>query len=94
MNGKLDLAYDWWQSEKNFSANASSVNGSIRALLPPDSSVSIAAQSEKGRVGNAFTDDAEPNDEISSVDFAVGSGEGAEMTLRAANGNVRIEKSY
>lgn len=94
-NGKLDLAYDWWQSEKSFSANATSVNGSVRALLPPDASVAIAAETEHGHVANNFAeDDTDRGAETRSINLALGDGGGAEMTLRATNGNVRIDKSY
>lgn len=94
VNGKLDVAYDWWQADKSFTANAASVNGSVRALIPPDASAAIAAESEHGHVVNSFADEDEPKAIASSVAVSMGDGAGAQVTLRSQNGNVRIDKSY
>lgn len=94
VNGTLDVAYDWWQSEKKFTANASSVNGNIRALIAPDASAAITATSEQGRVANSFADEDEPKGNTRNVTVAIGTGDGAAINLHAANGNIRIDKSY
>jgi hypothetical protein len=95
VNGKLEVAYDWWQPEKSFSANATSVNGNVRALLPPDASVAVAAETEHGHVANNLEDgETDAGGDTRSIDVALGSGGGAEMTLRAKNGNVHIDRSY
>ena len=94
VNGKLDVAYDWWQSEKTFTVNARSVNGGIHASIPPDGSAEIAAESQNGKVSNTLNDNAKPDTGTHSIELAVGEGESAEITLRTNNGNVRIDKSY
>ena len=95
VNGKLDLAYDWWQSEKTFRANASSVNGIVRALIAPEMSAAISAASQNGKVASTLDDN--DNGAVSaarSVEVATGDGNGATMTLRSTNGNIRIDRSF
>lgn len=95
VNGKLDLAYDWWMDSKTFTANATSVNGTVRALIPPDGSVSVSAASQNGKVAVNFDDtETKPATNTSSAETVIGSGSAASMTLRSTNGNVRIDKSY
>ena len=94
-NGKLDLAYDWWPEGKTFTANGTSVNGTVRALIPPDGSAAISAASENGKVANNFDDsETKPVTNASSVETVIGSGKSATVTLRSTNGNIRIDRSY
>lgn len=95
VNGKLELAYDWWRDGEAFTANGASVNGIVRALIPPDASIVISAATQTGKVANTFDDnDTNPVSNTSSIETVIGSGSGATMSLRSTNGNVRIEKSY
>ena len=52
-NGRLDVAYDWWENTK-FSVKLSSVHGNIRALIPSDASAGITARTGTGRIANAL----------------------------------------
>src|SRR5205823_9264516 len=52
-NGRLDVAYDWWDAGK-FSVKASSQNASLRVILPSDAAVTIAAQAPTGWLVNGF----------------------------------------
>lgn len=93
VNGKLDLAYDWWPEGTTFTANGTSVNGTVCAFIPPDGSLAISAASQNGKVANSFEEtDAKPA--ASSIETTIGSDRGATMRLRSTNGNVRIDKAY
>lgn len=93
-NGRLDVAYDWWESGK-FSVKASSVHGNVRALLPSDASFSLSATALEGRVTNFFEGKkANPGDVIHSVATVIGPGAEAAIVLEAGRGNIRIEKTY
>lgn len=94
-NGRLDVAYDWWQAAKNFIATARSVDGNIRALFPPDASLTVSAQSKQGRVANNFdSDDGEHVTQSDQAQLTIGSGGGAQVRLRSETGNIRIDHSY
>ena len=94
VNGRLDVAYDWWDSQK-FSVKASSQNASIRTILPSDASATIAAQATTGWIVNGFEPGksavAEPPHALS---FVIGTEADAAFEMKAANGNIRIDKMY
>ncbi len=93
-NGRLDVAYDWWENEK-FSVKASSAHGNVRALLPSDASVSLNATALEGRVTNFFeAKKTSPGDVIHSVATVIGPNAEAAISLEAGRGNIRIEKTY
>lgn len=93
-NGRLDVAYDWWENEK-FSVKASSTHGNVRALLPSDASVSLNATALEGRVTNFFeAKKTSPGDVIHSVATVIGPNAEAAISLEAGRGNIRIEKTY
>ncbi len=92
-NGRLDVAYDWWENEK-FSVKASSTHGNVRAILPSDASLSLSATALEGRVVNSFeTTKASSGDGIHSVATVIGPIAEAAITLEAGRGNIRIEKT-
>jgi hypothetical protein len=93
-NGRLDVAYDWWENSK-FSVKASSTRGNVRALIPSDASVSLSATALEGRVANSFeTTKVSPGDVIHSVATVIGSDGEAAFSLEAGRGNIRIDKTY
>ncbi len=53
VNGRLDVAYDWWENHK-FTAKASSVNGALRAILPSHGAVALSARTGAGRIIDVF----------------------------------------
>jgi hypothetical protein len=90
--GRLDVAYDWWETHK-FSVKASSTRGSVRAILPSDSSLILNASAPTGRVANGF----DPKktgaaDVIHSVNTVMGPDAEAVIELKADEGNIRIDK--
>jgi hypothetical protein len=92
--GRLDVAYDWWESHK-FAVKASSTRGTIRAFLPSDSSVILNASALTGRITNGF--DPKKNtaaDVIHSVNTVIGQDAEAVIELKADDGTIRIDKSY
>jgi hypothetical protein len=90
--GRLDVAYDWWESHK-FSVKASSARGSVRAILPSDASVILNASAPTGRIVNGFDKEKTgETDIIHSVNMVVGSEADAVIELKADDGNIRIDK--
>jgi hypothetical protein len=93
-NGRLDVAYDWWENNK-FAVKASSTHGNVRALLPSDASFSLSATALEGRVANSFeTTKTRPGDVIHSVATVIGAEAEAAISLEAGRGNIRIDKTY
>jgi len=92
--GRLDLAYDWWESQK-FSVNASSKRGSIRAMLPSDSSLTLNASTVTGKIAYALDEKkSSAKDVIRSLNTVIGSDPEAVIEMKADDGNIRIDKSY
>lgn len=93
-NGRLDVAYDWWESLK-FTVKATNTRGNLRALLPSNASLSLNATASQGRVANGFeARKASAGDVVHSVATVIGAGSEAALSLEAGRGNIRIEKSY
>ena len=92
--GRLDVAFDWWESH-NFSIKAASPRGNLRAILPSDASVNLNATALEGRVANGFDPKkTSGGDVIHSVATVIGTEPGAAISMEAARGNIRIEKTY
>jgi hypothetical protein len=92
-SGRLDVAFDWWESNQ-FSVKASSTRGNVRAILPSDASVSLNATALKGRIANGFeASKASSSDIIHSVATVIGTEAGAAISLEAGRGNIRIDKT-
>jgi hypothetical protein len=92
--GRLDIAYDWWESHE-FSIKGSSTRGNIRLILPSDASVNLSATAVEGRIANGFeTTNAPAAGVVHSVATVIGPEAGAVVALEAARGNIRIDKSY
>jgi hypothetical protein len=93
-NGRLDVAYDWWENHK-ISVKASSTHGNVRALLPSDASFSLSATALEGRVANNFeAKKTSPGDVIHSVASVIGPDAETAISLEAGRGNIRIDKTY
>src|SRR5437588_6006906 len=89
-NGRLDVAYDWWDPQK-FSVKASSQNASIRAILPSDASATIAARAPTGWIVNGFeATDAGPVERAHTLNFAIGTEAEAAFEMKAEDGNIRV----
>ena len=89
--GTLDVSFAWWEGSA-FSLSAEIANGDLRVALPPNPSVQIDATTEKGQVRNAF---AEKSGGVGrGLQMVIGDGASAALQLRAAQGNIRIEKSF
>jgi DUF4097 and DUF4098 domain-containing protein YvlB len=95
VNGRLDVAYDWWQAEKPFAADANSINGTVRLLVPPDAALSIQADSRNGQVASNLNED-EPKQAGRSIATVLGTPgpSGAQLHLHSVNGNIRLDRSY
>jgi hypothetical protein len=94
VNGRLDVAYDWWESMR-FSARARSVSGNIRAIIPSDSAVRITAQTKTGRIADAFEPKrGQERGFVREIDRSFGTEAGAQFTLGTERGNIRIDKTY
>ncbi|MGI8480481.1 MAG: hypothetical protein ACR2MF_00185 [Chthoniobacterales bacterium] len=92
VNGRLDISYLWW-ANKEFSVNVTSQNGNVRALLPPDASADITAETGTGQIADNFSSE-EHGGIVRSLTKSIGTESGCQLNLRARNGNIRIDKSY
>ena len=92
-NGRLDVAYDWWENTK-FSVKLSSVRGNIRAVIPSDASAGIVARTATGRIANALDPKEAPDELIQSLDFATEPTPETIFDIKSAAGNIRIDKTY
>lgn len=94
VTGRLDVAYDWWESHK-FSAKASSVSAAIRAILPSHGAVAISARTETGNIANAFGPRQHGSSgPVRALDTATGPEPESAIEMKTTSGNIRIEKSY
>lgn len=97
-NGRLDVAFDWWEN-KTFALKAQSVNGTIRALLPSDASIMVDAESDGGRVASVLPlDENQPKKTHTrmapKMSFSLNDPEGRSLRMHATHGNIRIDKTY
>jgi hypothetical protein len=91
--GRLDVAYDWWENHR-FSIKASNTRGNVRAVLPNDTSISLNANALEGRIANGFdVGKPRPADTVHSVATVIGTDGEATISMEAARGNIRIDKS-
>ena len=90
--GRIDLAYDWWETDK-FSVKASSTRGNMRAILPSDAAVTLNATALEGRIWNGFDPKVRDGDVIHSVATVIGADAETTISLEARRGNIRIEKT-
>lgn len=89
--GGMDVAYGWWE-RRAFSLLAEIATGNVRVAIPPDAGVRVDAQTVNGNLQSRFK---EPGEKLGrTLQTTIGELSSAEFTLRAANGNVRIDKSY
>ena len=94
VNGRLEVAYDWWENTK-FSVKLSSVHGNIRALIPSDASTGITARTGTGRIANALKVQKEiPSEPVHSLEFATGPTPETAFEINSTSGNIRIDKTY
>lgn len=90
-NGRLDVAYDWWENAK-FSVKLSSVHGNIRAWIPSDASAGITARSATGRIANALGPKKEsPGEPVHSLDFATKPTPETAFEINSTSGNITID---
>jgi hypothetical protein len=93
-NGRLDVAYDWWENHK-FTVKAANTRGNLRAFIPSDASLSLNANAVQGRVANGFeTKKSSSGDVIHSIATVIGAEAEATISLEAGRGNIQIDKSY
>ena len=91
-NGRLDVAYDWWENHE-FSVKALNSRGNIRAAFPSEASINLSATASEGRIANGFDSrKTSPADVVHSVAEVIGPDAQAAISLEARRGNIRIEK--
>jgi hypothetical protein len=90
--GGMDIFYGWWE-RRAFSLSAEIASGNVRVSIPSDANVEIDAATVNGNLQSRF---AKPGQNLGREHQVTLGDEGAnaELTLRAVNGNVRIDKSY
>ncbi len=93
-NGRLDVAYDWWDKSK-FSVKLSSAHGNIRAIIPSDAWFGIAARTITGRIANGLDPRKEsPTEPMHSLNLSTGPEPEMAFEINSTNGNIHIEKMY
>lgn len=93
-NGRLDLAYDWWENHE-FAVKVASTRGNIRAILPSDVALNLSATASEGRIANGFAAAKTSSaDVIHSIAEVIGSDAQTVVSLQAGRGNIRIDKTY
>lgn len=94
VNGRLDIAYDWWENHKFF-AKASSVNGALRAILPSHGAVALSARTGTGRIIDVFGPNPRGGGALLRVlETTTGPQPESSIELKTTGGNIRIERSY
>ena len=94
VNGRLDVAYDWWENHK-FSAKATSVNGALRAILPSHGAVALSARTGTGWIIDGFGPNPRGGGPLLRVlEMGTGPQPESSIELKTTGGNIRIEKSY
>ena len=91
-NGRLDVAYDWWENHE-MAVKAFNTRGNIRAAFPSDASLNLSATASEGRIANGFdTRKTSPADVIHSVAEVIGPDAKAVISLEARRGNIQIDR--
>lgn len=91
-NGRLDVAYDWWENHE-FAIKAASTRGNIRAFFPSEASLNLSASAVEGRITNGFdAKKAGPGDVVHSVAEVIGPDAQTVVSFEARRGNIRIDK--
>ena len=91
-SGRLDVAYDWWESQE-MAVKALNFHGQLRAIFPSDASLNLSAIAKEGRIANGFADrKSDSADVIHSIAEVIGSDARAAISLEARDGNIRIDK--
>jgi hypothetical protein len=91
-NGRLDVAYDWWETHE-FAVKAFNTRGNIRAAFPSDASINLSATASQGRIANGFdSKKTTPADTIHSLAEVIGPEAQTVVSLDARRGNIQIEK--
>jgi hypothetical protein len=90
--GRLDIAYDWWET-REFAIKAFNTRGNIRAFLPSDVSLNLSAVAPEGRIANGFTSTKPtPAEVVHSIAEVIGAEAQTVVSLEARRGNIRIER--
>lgn len=91
--GGMDVGYGWWE-RRAISLVAEIASGNVRVAVPPNANARVDAATVNGNLQSRF---AQPGANLGrTLQTTLGdeSEVSAELTLRAENGNVRIDKSY
>ena len=90
--GGMEVFYGWWE-RRAFSLSAEIASGNVRVLIPSDANARVDAATVNGNLQSRF---AKPGQNLGRThEMTLGDDSAnAELTLRATNGNVRIDKSY
>jgi hypothetical protein len=91
-NGRLDVAYDWWENHE-FAIKAFNTRGNIRAAFPSDASFNLSATATEGRIANGFdSKKIDSGDVVHSVAEVIGPEAETVVSLEARRGNIRIDR--
>ena len=91
-NGRLDLSYEKWEQQQQFSVDASIISGNARLYVPRKGSFHLVAEARNGKVEDHFSEQREHDARrATKVDLSVGGGGNAsDIVIRTTNGNIEI----
>ena len=93
-NGRLQIAYDWWENTP-FHVVATSPEGDIRVNIPDYASAGITAHTVDGRIVNGLPVTQEASDtSLRSLNLVVGANPVVTFELSSNSGDIRINKPY
>ena len=90
--GGMDVFYTWWETGA-FSLFAEIASGNLRLALPPNAAARLDAEAASGGIRYSLGKD-QPQGDQRTLTTTIGDGSDVDLKLRAARGNIRIEKSY
>ena len=90
--GGMDVFYTWWETGA-FSLLAEIASGNMRLALPPNAAAQIEAEASSGSIRYSLGGEQQQGDQR-TLTTTIGDSSEVDLKIRAARGNIRIEKSY
>jgi hypothetical protein len=95
--GVMDVFFGWWEQYWPFTVQAEIAKGELRLGLPRDAALRLAAEASgqiHDRYGIRAKEETAPMKTIQTTIGDPLAAEAAQVMLRAANGNIKINKAY
>ncbi|MBA3884031.1 MAG: DUF4097 family beta strand repeat protein [Chthoniobacterales bacterium] len=90
--GGIDVVYNWWE-EMPLSMSFDVGKGDVSLLLPSAAALRLDAATRSGHVRNHLLGETGAED-VQQMTTDIRGGSGATFTIRAEEGNIKIDKAY